>query len=132
MKSLARELRQQATDAERMLWKYLRAHRLAGYKFRRQVVIEPYIVDFVCLEARLIVEADGGQHLEQAADDLMRGVFPESLGYRVIRFWNHQILCAIQTVLEQIHSSLIEASISPVFSRRERGQDRIQPNNSAE
>ena len=69
MKSLARELRQQATDAERMLWKYLRAHRLADYKFRRQVVIEPYIVDFVCLEARLIVEADGGQHQEQAVDD---------------------------------------------------------------
>ena len=57
MESLAKKLRQQSTDAERLLWKYLRAHRMAGYKFRRQVVIEPYIVDFVCLEARLIVEA---------------------------------------------------------------------------
>ena len=111
MKSLARELRQQATDAERMLWKYLRAHRLAGYKFRRQVVIEPYIVDFVCLEAMLVVEADGGQHLEQAADDLKRSVFLESLGYKVIRFWNHEILCDTQTVLEQIYGSLIESPL---------------------
>lgn len=110
MKSLARELRQQATDAERMLWKYLRAHRLAGYKFRRQVVIKPYIVDFVCLEAMLVVEADGGQHLEQAVDDLKRSVFLESLGYKVMRFWNHEILGDIQTVLEQINSSLIEVS----------------------
>ena len=62
MKHLVRQLRQQSTDAERMLWKHLRAHRMTGYKFPRQVVIEPYIVDFVCLEMRLIVEADGGQH----------------------------------------------------------------------
>ena len=68
MRSLARKLRHQSTDAERMLWKYLRAHRMAGYKFKRQVVIEPYIVDFICLEARLIVEADGGQHLEQVCN----------------------------------------------------------------
>jgi len=108
MNSLAKRLRQQGTDAERMLWKYLRAHRMAGYKFRRQVLIEPYIVDFVCLEARLIVEADGGQHLEQVEDDLKRSVFLESLGYTVIRFWNHEILGDIHTVLERIHGSLIE------------------------
>ena len=109
MDSLAKKLRQQSTDAERMLWKYLRAHRMAGYKFRRQVVIEPYIVDFVCLKARLIVEADGGQHLEQMEEDSVRSVFLESLGYKVIRFWNHEILGDTQTVLEQIHSHLIEA-----------------------
>ena len=108
MKSLARKLRHQSTDAECMLWKYLRAHRMAGYKFRRQVVIEPYIVDFVCMEARLIVEADGGQHLVQLEDDLKRSVFLESLGYKVIRFWNHEILGDIHSVLEQIHSCLIE------------------------
>jgi very-short-patch-repair endonuclease len=108
MKSLARKLRQQATDAERMLWKHLRARRMAGHKFRRQVVIEPYIVDFVCLEARLIVEADGGQHLEQVKDDLKRSVFLESLGYKVIRFWNHEILGDIHTVLERIHDCLID------------------------
>jgi very-short-patch-repair endonuclease len=109
MRSLARKLRHQSTDAERMLWKYLRAHRMSGYKFKRQVVIEPYIVDFICLEARLIVEADGGQHLEQVESDLKRSVFLESLGYKVIRFWNHEILCDIHSVLEQIHSYLIEA-----------------------
>ncbi len=88
---------------------------MAGYKFRRQVVIEPYIVDFVCLEARLIVEADGGQHLEQVEDDLKRSVFLESLGYKVIRFWNHEILGDIHTVLEAIHGYLIEApSPSPL------------------
>ena len=109
MRSLARKLRHQSTDAERMLWKYLRAHRMAGYKFKRQVVIEPYIVDFICLEARLIVEADGGQHLEQVESDLKRSLFLESLGYKVIRFWNHEILNNIHSVLEQIHSNLIEA-----------------------
>ena len=109
MKVLAKKLRHQSTDAERMLWKYLRAHRMAGYKFKRQVVIEPYIVDFICLEARLVVEADGGQHLEQVESDLKRSLFLESLGYKVIRFWNHEILNNIHSVLEQIHSNLIEA-----------------------
>jgi len=109
MDSLAKKLRQQSTDAERILWKYLRAHRMAGYKFRHQVVIEPYIVDFMCLKARLIVEADGGQHLEQLDSDTKRTILLESLGYKVIRFWNHEILGNTETVLEQIHSHLIEA-----------------------
>ena len=92
-----------------MLWKQLRARRMAGHKFRRQVVIEPYIVDFVCLEAQLIVEADGGQHLEQVEDDLKRSVFLKSLGYKVIRFWNHEILGDTYSVLERIHDCLIDA-----------------------
>src|SRR3989337_2010319 len=62
MKSLARLLRSQMTDAERLLWHHLRARRLSGFRFRRQLVIEPYIVDFACLEVKLVVEADGGQH----------------------------------------------------------------------
>jgi len=109
MKFLARKLRQQSTDAERMLWKHLRAHRMAGYKFRRQVVIEPYIVDFICLDARLIVEADGGQHLEQAEDDLKRSAFLQSRGYKVIRFWNDEILTDTHVVLERIYNYLITA-----------------------
>jgi very-short-patch-repair endonuclease len=120
VKSLARQLRQQATDAERMLWRHLRAHRMAGRKFRRQVVIEPYIVDFACLEARLIVEADGGQHVEQAEDDLKRSLFLESLGYTVIRFWNDEILGDIDTVLAQIHGCLIKTP-SPQPSPAGRG-----------
>ena len=114
MKSLARTLRQQATDAERRLWKHVRAHRMAGYKFWRQVVIEPYIVDFVCLEARLIVEADGGQHLEQLEDDLKRSVYLESLGYKVIRCWNHEILGDTYSVLERIYGYLSVRAIYQV------------------
>ena len=120
MKFLARNLRKQSTNAERQLWKYLRAHRSAGYKFKRQVVIEPYIVDFVCMEARLIVEADGGQHLEQIEDDSERSEYLESLGYKVIRFWNHEILNDIHHVLEQVHRYLIEVP-SPQPSSGGRG-----------
>ena len=106
MKALARKLRRDSTDAERTFWKYLRAHRMAGYKFRRQYVIEPYIVDFICLEKRLIVEADGGQHLEQESDDRARAEYLESLDYRVLRFWNHDILRDTQVVLETIRTHL--------------------------
>ncbi len=109
MESLARVMRRQATDAERLLWTHLRARRMAGYKFRRQVVIEPYIVDFLCLEARLIVEADGGQHAQQEEYDHKRTLFLESIGYKVLRFWNHEILGDTDAVLERIRSSLIEA-----------------------
>ena len=121
MKFLARKLRHQSTDAERMLWKHLRAHRMAGYKFRRQVVIEPYIVDFICLDARLIVEADGGQHLEQAEDDFKRSAFLKSRGYKVIRFWNDEILTDTHIVLERIYNYLTEAP-SPQPSPGGRGR----------
>jgi very-short-patch-repair endonuclease len=120
MKSLARALRRNATDAERLLWKHLRGRRLAGYKFRRQVVIESWIVDFVCLEAKLIIEADGGQHAEQVAQDARRTARLEAMGYRVMRFWNHEILMEHHSVLEQIQSALIEAP-SPQPSPRGRG-----------
>ena len=107
--SHARALRRQATDAESMLWKYLRSHRLNGFKFRRQVIIDPYIVDFACLEAKLIVEADGGQHVDQMAYDQRRTALLESMGFRVLRFWNHEILSELQSVLGQIESALIES-----------------------
>ena len=106
MKVLARKLRRNSTDAERTLWKCLHAHRMAGYKFRRQYVIEPYIVDFICLEKRLIVEADGGQHLEQESDDRAGVEYLESLDNRVLCFWNHDILRDTQAVLETIRSQL--------------------------
>jgi len=116
----ARTLRSQSSEAEKALWKYLRGRRLAGYKFRRQVVIEPYIVDFVCLEARLIIEAGGGQHGDQAAYDARRTARLERMGYRVMRFWNHEILGELQGVLEQIRSALVEAP-SPRPSPEGRG-----------
>ncbi len=80
-----------------------------GFKFRRQVVIEPYIVDFACLDAKLIIEADGGQHAEQATYDIRRTTCLETMGYRVMRFWNHEILKELHSVLEQILAALIEA-----------------------
>jgi very-short-patch-repair endonuclease len=80
-----------------------------GYKFRRQVVIVPYIVDFICLEARLIIEVDGGQHGGRLVYDARRTVRLESKGYRVIRFWNHEVLGELEGVLEQIRAALIEA-----------------------
>jgi adenine-specific DNA-methyltransferase len=120
MKVLAKILRSQMTDAERLLWQHLRASRLDGFKFRRQVVIEPYIVDFVCLEAKLVVEADGGQHGEQHAYDSRRSDYLEARGYRVLRFWNHEILTQTWNVLEEIHRALIQ-SPHPNPSPRGRG-----------
>lgn len=105
MKHLARKLRRNSTEAERQLWYHLRAHRMAGFKFRRQFVIEPYIVDFVCLERKLVVEADGSQHL-QNAEDKQRTRYLENLGFTVLRFWNHDILNTPQTVLSEIHRTL--------------------------
>ncbi len=104
--SWARSLRRQASEAEQVLWRHLRDRRLKGYKFRRQVVIEPYIVDFICLDAKLIIEADGGQHAEQASYDARRTARLEAKGYRVMRFWNNEILGDIHSVLEKIYSAL--------------------------
>ncbi|MHB8987762.1 MAG: endonuclease domain-containing protein [Deltaproteobacteria bacterium HGW-Deltaproteobacteria-16] len=104
----ARALRRQSSDAEKTLWEHLRARRLNGYKFRRQVVIDSYIVDFICVEAKLIIEADGGQHTEQKAYDVVRTARLEYLGYRVIRFWNHEILGELDAVLERISAVLME------------------------
>ena len=104
----ARRLRQEATDAESLLWRHLRGRRLRGYKFRRQVVIEPYIVDFVCFNAKLIVEADGGQHGDQMAYDAQRTAELEAMGYSVVRFWNHEILKEFDSVLQRIEAALID------------------------
>lgn len=95
------------TDAERYLWYRLRARRLGGFKFRRQAPIGPYITDFVCIEAGLVVEADGGQHAEREAEDADRTAYLEDLGYRVLRFWNHEILNKTDAVLERILRELI-------------------------
>jgi len=86
----ARELRNTATDAERALWWVLRDKQL-GWRFRRQFVIAPFIVDFACPEARLVVEADGGQHAEPGYHD-RRDAFLEDKGWRILRFWNNDIV----------------------------------------
>ncbi|MFT3880493.1 MAG: endonuclease domain-containing protein [Gemmatales bacterium] len=102
----ARELRKAMTDTERFVWAKLRSRRFAGYKFRRQKPIGSYIVDFVCAEYQLIIELDGGQHVERTAYDNHRTEQLERLGYRVLRFWNHIVLTDWDMVEEVIWQSL--------------------------
>ena len=94
----ARELRRRQTDAERLLWSRLRDRRLLGWKFRRQVPLERYIVDFYCHERRLVVELDGGQHLGCVAD-IERDAWLKAQGLQVLRFWNHDVLVRTEGVL---------------------------------
>lgn len=98
----AKQMRQEMTDAEKCLWQYLRAHRLNGYKFRRQQPIGTYIVDFVCTQPKLIIEADGSQHQTQQDYDENRSAYLNSLGFTVLRFWNHEILQQTNEVLAEI------------------------------
>ena len=102
----ARRMRKNLTDAEKKLWRYLRLKNIEGSKFRRQHPIGKYIVDFVCLEMRLIVEVDGGQHGEQIAYDNERTQWLESEGYRVLRFWNNEVLEDVEVVAEEIVQAL--------------------------
>jgi very-short-patch-repair endonuclease len=88
----AREFRRRDTDAEARLWNALRAHRLGGWKWKRQVPWGPYFLDFLCVEAALVVEADGGQHADQVAYDRRRTAYLARSGLRVLRFWNTDIL----------------------------------------
>jgi very-short-patch-repair endonuclease len=101
----AQHLRRAMTDAERKLWSVLRNRQLDGAKFRRQQPIGPFIADFVCHERRLIVEADGGQHADDLGDR-RRTAFLESKGYRVLRFWNNDILTNLRGVAEVIAARL--------------------------
>jgi len=89
---LQRRLRRNMTDAERKLWNMLRDRQMAGLKFRRQHPFEGYILDFVCLAKKVVIEIDGGQHQERETEDGVRTHAFESAGFRVLRFWNHEIL----------------------------------------
>ena len=101
LQTFARNMRTAPTDAETILWRHLRAHRFAGHKFKRQQPIGNYIVDFVCFEAKLIVEADGGQHNGSLADEA-RDEWLTSQGFVVLRFWNNDVLQNIAGVLTRI------------------------------
>jgi adenine-specific DNA-methyltransferase len=110
-----RSLRRNATDAEITLWQHVRNRRLGGFKFRRQATVGHQVVDFLCAEKRLIVEVDGGQHTPEV--DAARTARLEALGYRVIRFWNNDVLGNTDGVLETI---LREVEILPSrFVRKE-------------
>ncbi|MBI5116354.1 DUF559 domain-containing protein [Candidatus Poribacteria bacterium] len=106
----ARSLRKEQTDAEARLWFLLRDRRLAGKKFRRQHAIPPYVVDFYCHDAQLVIEVDGGQHAEARRRDDARTAFLESKGLRVIRFWNNEVLQSTETVLEVVWRELLSPS----------------------
>lgn len=103
MKTLARKLRKQQTNAERLLWGRLRNRQMAGCKFRRQFPIGVYVVDFVCLERRLIIELDGGQHAEAVSYDKTRTRFLEGQGFTVVRFWNNEVFSETDGVLQRIN-----------------------------
>ncbi|HSY86977.1 MAG TPA: DUF559 domain-containing protein [Verrucomicrobiae bacterium] len=98
----ARQLRKNLTDAERKLWRYLRRKQIEGHRFRRQVPIGPYYVDFLCLERRLIIEVDGGQHADRQAEDAKRTAWLENQGFRVMRCWNNEVLQNFEGVIGAI------------------------------
>ena len=106
MKDYARELPNNATEAERRLWHYLRRRQLHGFKFRRQRPIGRYICDFVCLEAMVVVELDGSQHLVDAPHDANRDAFLRSNGFRVLRFWNGDVLSQTESIIETLYEAL--------------------------
>ncbi|MGB8274680.1 MAG: endonuclease domain-containing protein [Alphaproteobacteria bacterium] len=102
----SRQLRRNSTEAEKLLWSRLRNRALNGAKFRRQAPIGPFVVDFVCLDSRVVVEVDGGHHSATQAKDARRAAWLESEGYRVFRFWNHEVLGNVEGVLQTIATHL--------------------------
>jgi very-short-patch-repair endonuclease len=99
---VARKLRQTSTTGEVKLWQYLRNRRFMGLKFRRQFPVGPYVVDFVCLSHKLVIELDGGQHMEQLDYDNQRTEYLEHFGFKVLRFWNTDVFCQFDALLEQM------------------------------
>ncbi len=119
----ARTLRRRSTDAELVLWRHLRDRQLGGFKFVRQEPVGPYCADFACRERRLVIEVDGGQHADSAADRLRDAALHE-LGYRTIRVWNNDVLGNIEGVLEMLKAELEIAPHPvplPAGGERERG-----------
>lgn len=102
----ARRLRRDCTDVERKMWRLLHSRHFCGYKFRRQHPLGPYIVDFFCMQQRLVIELDGGQHDAQREADARRDEWLRSSGYRVLRFWNHDVTQNCDGVLTMILEAL--------------------------
>jgi len=111
----AKRLRAHMTDAELRLWYHFRAHRFLGLKFKRQVPLGAYIVDFVCEQHRLVIEVDGSQHMHSVADQ-RRDADLQQMGYRVLRFWNHDVLMQTESVLEAIRLVIEKNTPSPAPS----------------
>ena len=120
----ARALRSNMTDAERRLWQQLKRRQVATVKFRRQQPIGPFIVDFVCFERRVIIEVDGGQHAEKVAYDERRTRWLEAQGYRVMRFWNNDVLANVGEVTQVIFDTVEQSPPSIPSFPREGGRAR--------
>jgi len=115
MRRYVRDLRNHPTDAERVLWNHLRRRQLAGLRFRRQHQIGVYICDFASVEARVVVELDGSQHVERMSYDERRDTFLRSAGFRVLRFWNDDVLMRTEQVLETIYEALYRPEMDGRF-----------------
>lgn len=102
MKNRARDLRKESTIVEQHLWYWLRNRHLNAYKFHRQYVMGKYIVDFVCLKKKLVIEIDGGQHAENISYDENRTAYLKTRGFHVLRYWNHDVMDKMDAVLEDI------------------------------
>jgi len=120
----ARRLRRDQTEAERRLWARLRDRQLGGAKFRRQHPIGRFITDFCCPEYGLVVELDGGQHATQMEADRRRSEFLSQQGYRVLRFWDNEVMEDIEAVLEQVAAALKDPHLNPLPKIREREKTR--------
>ena len=116
---LARHLRSEQTRAERKMWSRLRDRRFLGLKFKRQVPIDRFVVDFVSAEAKLIVEIDGGQHGKRVGVDKQRTAVLESMGYLVLRFWNNDVLTNIEGVLELMAFTVQPEALEPPHPARQ-------------
>lgn len=113
----AKNQRKHSTDAEQLLWRCLRAKRMEGLKFRRQQPIGPYITDFVCFERKIVIEVDGGQHAEFVEKDRERDRWFKEQDYRVLRFWNHEVLSKTEAVLDAIRRTALNTLPLPLPSR---------------
>src|SRR5919108_1670960 len=112
-KQRSRQLRRSMTEAERQLWRHLRERQMEDYKFRRQHPLGDYVVDFICLDAGLVIEVDGGQHMERSDYDWVRTRWLEEQGFRVLRFWNHEVLHQLEEVKAVIWRALHGESQPP-------------------
>ena len=119
IKPLARQMRQEPTEAERRLWEGLRRKQLGEHKFRRQHPIDRFVVDFYCAEAQLVIEVDGDIHQYTAEEDALRTAFLESLGLRVLRFHNDAVFADLDGVLAQITAAAETSPPSPLSARGE-------------
>ncbi|MGI6595714.1 MAG: DUF559 domain-containing protein [Elusimicrobia bacterium] len=124
LKNRAQKLRKQSTDTEKFLWKHLRNKQITGIKFRRQQPVGKYIVDFISCEMKIIIEVDGGQHTINRAKDIKRDRYLNKEGYKVLRFWDNEVLTNIEGVIEVIMRHLSPSPLpSPLKGEGEKGRE---------